>query len=182
MAKAITDEAKHPSTNQSAAVSKQPIHSVTRQQHSYVRELVVGVIVMVVGSFVVWKLGIGAGEPKPAEPAPSVADDAAANEESIFTREVYAKIQPGLAAWNLEDILGPPYIRQPLPFDEGIKAMYNLPYEKGEDATAGPLYLRKNECEEMVWQSKKIVDGVQQHIAVLLKDGKVIARRSAGIE
>jgi hypothetical protein len=182
MAKAATTEADHPSTNQSADVPKQAIQSVTRQQHSYARELVVGVIVMVIGSFVVWKLGIGVGEPKPVGPAPSVVDDTATNKESIFTREVYAKIQPGLAAWNVEDILGPPNIRQPLPFDSGIKALYNLPYDEAEDAAAGPLYLRKNECEEMVWESGKSVDGWVQHIAVLLKDGKVIARRSHGID
>jgi hypothetical protein len=184
MAKANTTEADHPSTNQPAAVPKQAVHSLTGQRHSYVREVVVGVVIMVVGSFVVWKLGIGAGEPMPVGPAPSVADDAATNKESIFTREVYAKIQPGLAAWNVEDLLGPPYMRQPLRFDNDIKAIYNLPYDESEagKSVREDDAATANEYEEMVWQSDKFVNGMVQHIAVLLKDGKVIARRSVGLE
>lgn len=150
------------------------------KRHWYIPEIVVGVIVMVLGSLAVWSLGIGTADPPPGE----VSDEAAASEEPFFTQENYAKIQVGVTAWELEDQLGPADMRHPVRLDAGMRQLYNVidtgdddsSRQEGEGTDASPVY------EEMIWSSEQMIKQAQQHMAALLKDGKVIARRQWGIE
>jgi hypothetical protein len=74
--------------------------------------------------------------------------------------------------------------RQKLSLATGVKGLYHFHMADEESASQNSSERATGAAEynEMIWQSNRGVKGTNQHIAVLLEDGEVIARRQVGID
>jgi hypothetical protein len=152
------------------------------RHHWYIQEIVVGIVVMVTGSFLVWRLGIGRDEAPQNSTAPIVNEGEPTKDTWLYSREQYSKIRPGMTAWEVEDILGSAHSRERIQVGSEIAERYSLRQE-GDDQSVSAADAHPEtgiEYEEWQWQ-KGYADGLHTFIGVLVKDGKVVARRSEGI-
>jgi hypothetical protein len=159
----------------------------------------VGVIATVLAAIFIWVMGIGGSTNSRDRPTRNHADSTESTRESSpppqsrLTRELYASIEPGMSLWQLSDTLGTPRLKQTFSSEQTAAAAVQLYrdvgvyFRSGLDAeNSADSGGEAPELEEAVWESKKQVMGpygdTVQHIAVLLQDGKVVAKREAGVE
>jgi hypothetical protein len=164
----------------------------------FIREVAVGVTATVLAAILIWVMGIGGSANSRDQPTKNHADStemtrkSSPPERSRLTRELYASIEPGMSLWQLSDALGSPHMKQKFFDDESAEAVQlyrdvGVYFRSGSDAeNSADSGGDAPKFEEAVWESDKQVMGpygpTSQHIAVLLQDGKVVAKREAGVE
>ena len=164
----------------------------------FIREVAVGVTATVLAAILIWVMGIGGSDNSRDRPTRSDADSTGTTrassppERSRLTRALYASIEPGMSLWQLTDTLGSPPMKQKFSNEESAEVVqiyrdFGVYFHAGsgsENSADGGAEVP--EFEEAVWESEKQVMGpygaTSQHIAVLFQDGKVVAKREAGVE
>ena len=170
----------------------------TRRRFRFISEVAVGVIATVFAAILIWVMGIGGSTNSPDRPTRNHADSTESTRESSppqrsqLTRELYASIEPGMGLWQLTDTLGSPRMKQTFSSEQTADAVQlyrdvGVYFRSGSDAeNSADSGGEAPEFEEAVWESEKQVMGPSgatvQHIAVLFQDGKVVAKREAGVE
>jgi hypothetical protein len=97
-----------------------------------------------------------------------------------------------MSLWQLSDTLGSPRMKQTFTSEQIADAVqtyrdFGVYFRSGSDEeNSTDSEGDAPEYEEAVWESEKQVMGPYgatfQHIAVLFQDGKVVAKREAGVE